>query len=44
MKNQFIEDLADAIDERNGEIDYCCQLYYSFLYCNGEYVWGGTTY
>jgi hypothetical protein len=31
VRNQFIEDLEDVIDEGNGEIDDCCQLYYSFF-------------
>jgi len=44
IKKQFNEDLEDAISNGDGEIDDYCQLYSSFLYCNGEYVWGGTTY
>ena len=44
IKKQFIEDLKDAISNGDGEIDDYCQLYSSFLYCNGEYVWGGTSF
>ena len=37
----FDEDLEDLSNDEDSEVDDCSQIYSSFLYCNGEYVWGG---
>ena len=43
IKKQFDEDLEDLSNDDSYEVDDCSQIYSSFLYCNGEYVWGGMT-
>ena len=43
IKKQFDEDLEDLSNDDSYEVDDCSQIYLSFLYCNGEYVWGGMT-
>ena len=40
IKKQFDEDLEDLSNDDSYEVDDCSQIYSSFLYCNGEYVWG----
>ena len=42
MKNQFVEDLADKATMGFSETIEYSQIYSSFLYCNGEFVWSGT--
>ena len=42
MKNQFVEDLADKPTMGFSETIEYSQIYSSFLYCNGEFVWSGT--
>ena len=42
MKNQFVEDLADKATIGFSETIEYSQIYSSFLYCNGEFVWSGT--
>ena len=41
IQKQFDEDLKDLSNDDEYEVDDCSQIYSSFLYCNGEYVWGG---
>ena len=41
IKKQFDEDLENLSNDDSYEVDDCSQIYSSFLYCNGEYVWGG---
>ena len=41
IQKQFDEDLEDLLNDEDSEVDDCSQIYSSFLYCNGEYVWGG---
>ena len=43
IKKQFDEDLEDLSNDEDSEVDDCSQIYSSFLYCDGEYVWGGMT-
>ena len=43
IQKQFDEDLKDLSNDDEYEVDDCSQIYSSFLYCNGEYVWGGMT-
>ena len=43
IKKQFDEDLVCKIEDLSeGETFECSQIYSSFLYCNGEFVWSGT--
>ncbi len=41
IQNQFDEDLKFLSNDEDSEVDDYSQIYSSFLYCNGEYVWGG---
>ena len=41
IKNQFDEDLEYFIEDEDSDVDDYSQIYSSFLYCNGEYIWGG---
>jgi hypothetical protein len=41
MKNQFDEDLAAKETMGFSETLEYSQIYSSFLYCNGEFVWSG---
>jgi|TARA_Y100000310_G_C20097231_1_gene541051 hypothetical protein len=41
IQNQFDEDLKILSNDEDSEVDDYSQIYSSFLYCNGEYVWGG---
>jgi hypothetical protein len=44
IKKQFDADLEDLSNDEDSEVDDCSQIYSSFLYCNGEYVWGGQAF
>ena len=41
IQNQFDEDLKFLSNDEDSDVDDYSQIYSSFLYCNGEYVWGG---
>ena len=42
IKKEFEEDLENYSED--GEVDSFEDIYKSVLYCDNEYVWGGTTY
>ncbi len=42
IKKEFEEDLKNYLED--GEVSSFEDIYKSVLYCNNEYVWGGTTY
>ena len=43
IKKDFDEDLKKAKENEDNEIDDYSQIYMSFLYCEGVYVWSAST-
>jgi hypothetical protein len=43
IKKVFAEDLKNAKENDETEIDDYSQIYMSFLYCEGVYVWSAST-
>ena len=41
IKKQFDDDLQYLLEDEESEVEDCSQIYSSFLYCDGQYAWGG---
>ena len=43
-RDELGEIMMDKAESLQMEFGDCSQIYSSFLYCNGEYVWGGQAF